>query len=224
MQKHYSTKKVSPSSHRFQLRLTWVLTSVALILVVFGVSLTFVLRSQTDTNSSISKSMSQQTDISTSTKDTRQLSGPTPVIKRGFSSNQADKGNNSSSSVSTASATPTLIPSTPQAAAQLGVFSLSSGGPLPFPETVLHPTNIARMTLNDTLISVYAGSMTRNPQVGILCVLRENLTSGQLNQQVYQAPHPEGALTILAVQNTTLKLADPKTQGSFDLSTNQFQW
>ncbi len=217
MQKQYSTRKISTSSHRFQLRLTWVLTLAALVLFVFGVFLTIALSSQADTNSSLSKSMSRQTGISTPTADTTPSSGTTPVTTPGLSSNQT------SSSVSTATATPSLIPSTPQPT-QLGVFSLSSGGPLPVPETVLHPTNIARVMLNTTLISVYAGSMTQNPQVGILCVLREDLTTGQSNLQVYQAPHPEGPLTILAVQNTTLKLTDPKTQGSFDLSTNQFQW
>ena len=217
MQKQYSTKKISTSSHRFQLRLTWVLTLAALVLFVFGAFLTFALSSQADTNSSLSKSMFRQTGTSTPTADTTPSSGTTPVTTPTLSSNQT------SSSVSTATATPSLIPSTPQPA-QLGVFSLSSGGPLPVPETVLHPTNIARVMLNTTLISVYAGSMTQHPQVGILCVLREDLTTGQSSLQVYQAPHPEGPLTILAVQNTTLKLADPKTQGSFDLSTNQFQW
>jgi hypothetical protein len=104
------------------------------------------------------------------------------------------------------------------------VFSLASGGPLPVPETILHPTNIARLMLNTMLISVYAGSMTQNTQVGILCVLRENLTTGQLTLQVYQAPHVAGPLTILAIQNTKLKLTDTKSEGYFDLTTNQFQW
>jgi hypothetical protein len=156
MQKQYSTKKISTSSHHFQLCLTWVLTLAALMFFVFGVFLTFALSLQADTDSSLSKSMSRQTGISTPTADTRLSSGTTPVTNLGLPSNQT------SSSGSTATATPSLIPSTPQPT-QLGVFSLSSGGPLPVPETVLHPTNIARVMLNTTLISVYAGSMTQNP-------------------------------------------------------------
>ncbi|HLI09889.1 MAG TPA: hypothetical protein VKV40_25230 [Ktedonobacteraceae bacterium] len=120
-------------------------------------------------------------------------------------------------------ATPTLLPSTPEPT-QLGVFSLAQGGPLPVPETVLRPTNIARLMLNATLISVYAGSMAQNPRAGILCVLRENLTTGQLTLQVYQDSHMDGPLTILAIQNTKLKLTDTKNEGYFDLTTSQFQW
>lgn len=78
--------------------------------------------------------------------------------------------------------------------------------------------------LNTTLISVYAGSMTQNPQAGILCVLRENMTTGQLTLQVYQDPHMDGPLTILAIQDTRLKLTATKSEGYFDLTSNQFQW
>jgi hypothetical protein len=104
------------------------------------------------------------------------------------------------------------------------VFPLTAGGPLPVPESVLHPTNIARLQINTTLISVYAGSMAQNPQAGILCVLRENLTTGQLTLQIYQSPRADGPLTILAIQQTKLKISDSKSVGYFDLATNTFQW
>jgi len=221
MRKPNSTKKIAPSSRRFRLRLIWILTLAALLFFVFGIFLTFALSSHSDTSAALSKSM--QTPTSTSTEDTQQSTATTPVTNQGLSSNQTRTQKHSSSPVTTAPATPSPVPSTPQPA-KLGVFPLSSGGPLPVPERILHPTNIARVMLHNTLISIYAGSMTQNPQVGILCVLQEDLTTGQINLQMYQAPHPEGPLTILAIQNTTLKLADPKTQGSFDLSTNQFQW
>ena len=103
----------------------------------------------------------------------------------------------------TVSVTPTLIASTPQST-QYGVFPLSSGGPLPVPESVLRPTNIARVMLNSALISVYAGSMAKNAQAGILCVLREDITTGEMHIQVYQGPQTGGALTILAVQKNVL--------------------
>ena len=66
--------------------------------------------------------------------------------------------------------------------------------------------------------------MTQNHKEGILYILSENMTTGQLSLKMYQAPHPEGPLTILSIQQTTLKLTDTKTQGYFNLVTNQFQW
>lgn len=221
MRKPNSTKKITPPSWRFRLRLIWILTLAALLFFAFGIFLSFALSSHADTSASLSKSV--QTPTSTPVEDTQQSTATTPVTNQNLSSNQTRTQKHSSSPVSTAAATPTLVPSTPQPT-RFGVFPLSSGGPLPVPQRILHPTNIARVMLHNTLISVYAGSMTQNPQVGILCVLQEDLTTGQLNLQMYQSSHPEGPLTILAVQNTTLKLVDPKGQGSFDLSTNQFQW
>jgi hypothetical protein len=119
-------------------------------------------------------------------------------------------------------ATPTLIVATPQQT-QYGVFPLSTGGPIPVPETVLHPTNIARILLNSTLVSVYAGSMTRNPQAGVLCVLREDLTTGQMHVTMYQAPQERGALTIISIQKNLLTFTDSTMAiETFDLNTNQF--
>ena len=119
---------------------------------------------------------------------------------------------------------PTLIPSTPQQT-QYGVFPLSSGGPIPVPEGVLHPTNIARVMLKATLVSVYAGSMTHDPRIGILCVLREDMTTGQMQIKMYQATQEKGPLTILTVRQNLLTIKDStNARGTFDLSTNQFRW
>jgi hypothetical protein len=213
------TKKAPASPARLHVHL--ILTGTLLVLI--GVFLAFTLNSKANTNASSDSGLSRRTAIATPSEEASQPSSNIPVTKPGLASNQTGTPESANDTTASAPATPTLLPSTPQAA-RLGVFSLSEGGPLPVPESVLHPTNIARLMLNTTLVSVYAGSMTQNPQVGILCVLRENLTNGQLTLQVYQAPHPDGPLTILAIQNTKLKLTDTKSEGYFDLSTNQFEW
>lgn len=178
----------------------WILSATLILLAGISVFLALTVNTQTGTKSSsshaaTSSSNKTQTGILPGTTST----GTPPSV------------------------TPTLLPSTLQPT-RSGVFSLAAGGPLPVPESILRPTNIARLVLNTTLISVYAGSMAQNPQAGILCVLREGLASGQLTIQVYQAPHADGPLTILAIQNTRLKLSDTKSVGYFDLATNQFQW
>ena len=121
---------------------------------------------------------------------------------------------------------PLLTPvNTPDAqqTTQVGVFSLSSGGPIPVPANVLHPTNIARVVVNNVLTSIYAGSMTRAPETGALAILQENLVTGQESLHIYQTPQPTGALTILALHNNILIFSAPKIHGTFDLKTHQFR-
>jgi len=105
-----------------------------------------------------------------------------------------------------------------------GVFSLSSGGPIPVPANVFHPTSIARVVANNVLTSVYAGSMARAPETGALAIFQENLVTGQESLHIYQTPQPVGALTILALHNNILTFSAPKIHGTFDLKTNQFQF
>src|ERR1700732_393780 len=82
---------------------------------------------------------------------------------------------------------PTSISSdTPVTRQITGVFPLSAGGPIPVPANVLHPTNIARMVINNVLTSIYAGSMTRTPAIGAIAILQENLTTGQQSLHLYQ--------------------------------------
>ena len=122
---------------------------------------------------------------------------------------------------------PLLTPmNTPDAqqTTEVGVFSLSSGGPIPVPANVLHPNNIARVVVNNVLTSIYAGSMTRAPETGALAILQENLVTGQESLHIYQTPQPIGALTILALHNNILTFSAPKAQGTFDLKTDQFQF
>jgi len=215
MQKHATIKKKTPSGR--SLRLPLLLTIVAFALVLLSVFITYTFRSQ-----------AAQTQNAISTQDTSQqqaqaviaTSVPTQVQRK--ASTQVVTQVPTSTPVQKVQATPTLIPSTPQST-QYGVFPLSAGGPLPVPESILHPTNIARMQFNSTLMSVYAGSMTHNPQVGILCVLREDVTTGQVQIKMYQAPQAKGALTILAVQKNILTITDStKAVETFDLNTNQF--
>jgi len=111
-----------------------------------------------------------------------------------------------------------------QQTTEVGVFSLSSGGPIPVPANVLHPNNIARVVVNNVLTSIYAGSMTRAPETGALAILQENLVTGQESLHIYQTPQPIGALTILALHNNILTFSAPKAQGTFDLKTDQFQF
>ncbi len=225
MQKHHARKKHSISSRRFQFRAVWFIAVTTLLFVLCGIFLLITLHSEASTK------VSPQTHTAISTVVPKQSPVITPVNNSGSSNKSLGPqqpthipGNTVSATPTlTASLTPTLIASTPQHT-QFGVFPLSSGGPLPVPESVLRPTNIARGMLGSTLVSVYAGSMTKNPQAGILCVLRENLTTGEIHLQVYQGPQTEGALTILAVQKNILKIANAKTQGSFDLNTNTFHW
>ncbi len=214
MQKH--TKPIRP---------IWLLSLIAFLFVLCGVLLTFAHHSQTST---VAKGISPRTPIAT--KALQQSSIITPVASQ-TNAKKIGPQQPTITPVHTivvatptlAVSTPTLIASTPQQT-QFGVFALSSGGPLPVPESVLHPTNIARVMIGSTLVSVYAGSMSSNPQAGILCILREDLTTGQLHLQVYQGPQTGGALTILSAQKNILKVANTKMQGSFDLNTNTFQW
>lgn len=187
----------------------WILSVTLLLLIAIGVLLALTVHTQASSSSSPSTApSSDKTD-----QQAGILPETTPTGTIAYS-------NGASTSVT---ATPTLLPSASQTT-HSGVFSLAAGGPLPVPESVLHPTNIARLLLNTTLISIYAGSMTQNPQAGILCVLRENLATGQLTLQIYQSPRINGPLTILAIQHTRLKISDTKGEGYFDLATNTFQW
>lgn len=149
------------------------------------------------------------------------------VMLVAFASNQSQTlANNSTTSPSVTSASsPTLTDGDPPASRQTtGVFPLSAGGPIPIPANVLQPTNIARVIVNNVLTSIYAGSMTRTPAIGALAILQENLTTGQQSLHLYQTSQPVGALTILAVHNDILTLAAHKRNGSFNLSTDQFQF
>ena len=105
-----------------------------------------------------------------------------------------------------------------------GVFPLSAGGPIPVPANVLHPTNIARITVDNVLVSIYAGSMVRTPTIGVLAILRENLTTGEQSLHLYQTAQPVGALTILTAHGRVLTFSTPKANGTFNLGTNQFRF
>ena len=104
-----------------------------------------------------------------------------------------------------------------------GVFSLSAGGPIPVPANVLLPTNIARIDVNNVLVSIYAGSMVRTPTVGVLAILRENQATGEQSLHLYQTAQPVGAITILTVHTSVLTFSTPKANGTFNLGTNQFR-
>ncbi len=201
-----SLPKKSPAPSHAQIH--WILATTLLLLAAVGVFLALTVHTGASSPSSLahgtapsSAKTDQQAGILPETTPAHQPVGPPPSV----------------------SDTPTLSPSTPQPT-RFGVFPLAAGGPLPVPESILRPTNIARLQINTTLISVYAGSMAQNPQAGILCVLRENLTTGQLTLQVYQSPRADGPLTILAIRQTKLKITDSKSVGYFDLVTNTFQW
>ena len=221
MYKHTHKKNLSTSTKRVRPRSIWLLSLIVLLFVLCSVLLIFAYHSQTTTSVT---GISTRTSIATATKMPQKSLAVTPVATQPKPNKTLGPQQPTVISVHTAVvATPTLATSTPQHT-QLGVFPLSTGGPLPVPESVLHPTNIARAMIGSTLISIYAGSMTSNPQIGILCVLRENLTTGELHLQVYQGPQTGGALTILSVQNNILKIANTKMQGTFDLTTNIFKW
>ena len=219
MNEHSKMQRRSSSSQR-RFRPIWFLLLTAFLFVLCGMFLTFALRS----HASSSVGASTQRPGANATTLPQQTPYTTPIASQGSTNKKIGAQQPTITPVPTiVAATPTLIVSTPQLS-QYGVFPLSSGGPLPVPESVLHPTNIARMKLGSTLVSVYAGSLTRNPQAGILCVLREDLTTGELHLKVYQGPQMGGALTILSIQKNVLKIANTKVQGSFDLNTNTFQW
>ncbi len=221
MRNSSSTKKAHVSTSRSHLH--WILTAALLPLIGIAAFLVFTPQVATKMKASSDTGLSLKTAITPAVKVTNQPTVQTPGTLPGLTGKQTGSQGKQNETTALATATPTLLSSTPQTT-QLGVFSLTEGGPLPVPETILHPTNIARLMLNSTLVSVYAGSMAQNPQAGILCVLQENLTTGQLNLQVYQDPRADGPLTILAIQNTKLKLTDTTSEGYFDLTTNQFQW
>ncbi len=219
MNNHSKIKRQSnPSRRRF--RSIWFLISTAFLLVLCGAFLIFAFRSQATSSVGISP----QVPGVTVTAVPQQTPYVTPIATQGNTNKKIGPLQPTITPVpAIVVVTPTLIVATPQHSTY-GVFPLSSGGPLPVPESVLHPTNIARLKLGSTLVSVYAGSMTRNPQAGILCVLREDTTTGELHLKMYEGPQSGGALTILTIQKNVLKIANTKTQGSFDLTTNTFQW
>ncbi|MEO8973295.1 MAG: hypothetical protein ABI406_17050 [Ktedonobacteraceae bacterium] len=105
-----------------------------------------------------------------------------------------------------------------------GIFSLSSGGPIPVPANVLHPSNIARVVLHNELISIYAGAMTRTPTIGAIAILQENLTTGQQSLNICQTTKSVGPLTILAIHNETLTFSSSEGHGTFNLLTHQFHF
>ncbi len=228
MQKQILPKKHDTPSRPSRFRPLWLLAAALLLFVICGAYLTFALRSEASTAST----SVQTTHVALPTQKPEQSSVITPTATQGNSNKQKMPLQPVRTPVATVSTihttptvsvTPTLIASTPQST-QYGVFPLSSGGPLPVPESVLRPTNIARVMLNSALISVYAGSMAKNAQAGILCVLREDITTGEMHIQVYQGPQTGGALTILAVQKNVLSIKNMSMQGTFDLNTNTFHW
>ncbi len=226
MSKRTTNQKNVSATRQTRFHLPLLLTIAAFILVLFSafIALTFHLQTSQAQRAISTPNVNQQqvqTPVATAV--------PTQAPQQTSNSAVAVKPTSTPTRVvpvtpTSVAATPTLIASTPQQT-QYGVFPLSTGGPIPVPETVLHPTNIARIMLNSTLVSVYAGSMTRNPSVGILCVLREDMTTGQIHVTMYQAPQMKGALTILAINKNILTITDSaKTIGTFDLNTNQFHW
>ena len=217
----YSRRRRKASSRRFPRYAIALFTFAALLFIGCSILLMYSMTTQAKTSASSSSGQAQQTSVATPTIGITTVT--TPVMKPTMSSNPQATPTHIPTPSSTISTTPTLVPSTPQTV-QTGVFSLSSGGPIPVSESILHPTNIARTMLNGSLVSIYAGSLAADPQQGVLCVLHENLTTGQFNIQVYQSPRRAGTLTILAIQGTTLTLTDSQGQGIFDLATNQFRW
>jgi hypothetical protein len=115
----------------------------------------------------------------------------------------------------------TQAPATAQIRA--GVFTLQASGPIPVPANVLKPVNSARTMLNGEIYSIYAGSLTRQPEVGILAVLQENIQSGTQSLHLYQSPLRRGALTILSLQqNLVIFTTTDGHQGRFNLLTDTF--
>ena len=204
MQKHKITKK---TQFLRRPRSPWLLPMVALAVVLACLFFTVTLHPQAS---------SEASPQANTRGNTIQLLPDTTPIASGATTAPEPL-------LSTPKSSPTLVPATQQST-RFGVFPLASGGPLPVAETILHPTNIARTQLNNTLISVYAGALTHEPQTGVLCVLREDLATGQVHMQIYQNIQPKGAITILAIQKHILKISNGKAQGTFDLITNQFHW
>ncbi len=105
-----------------------------------------------------------------------------------------------------------------------GIFSLASGGPIPVPANVLHPSNIARVVLHNELMSIYAGAMTRTPAIGAIAILQENITTGQQSLNIYQTTQPVGPVTVLAIHNEMLTVSTSVGHGTFNLVTHQFHF
>ena len=177
----YSRRRRRSSSRRLRRYAIALFTFAALLFVGCSVLLMYSMTTQAKTSASSDSGTSQQTSVITHTVGTSVAT--TPVATPTMSSNPQVTPTQTFSPGSAVATTPTLAPSTPQTV-QTGVFPLSSGGPIPVSESILHPTNIARTTLNGSLVSIYAGSLAADPQQGVLCVLHENLTTGQFNIQV----------------------------------------
>ncbi len=105
-----------------------------------------------------------------------------------------------------------------------GIFSLASGGPIPVPANVLHPSNIARVVLHNELMSIYAGAMTRTPTIGAIAILQEDTTTGQQSLTIYQTAQPVGPVTVLAIHNEMLTVSTSAGHGTFNLLTHLFHF
>src|SRR2546423_14665092 len=111
------------------------------------------------------------------------------VFANTLASSQQQNSKDGSKMQAASTSTPPLTPvNTPDAqqTTRVGVFSLSTGGPIPVPANVLHPNNIARIVVNNVLTSIYAGSMTRRPEPGEPAILQVNLVTGPEMRHIYQ--------------------------------------
>lgn len=115
-----------------------------------------------------------------------------------------------------------IISATPVIQRTTGVFPLAEGGPIPVPANVFRHTNIARVILNDMLTSIYAGAMTRAPDIGALAILQENLKTGQQSLHIYQTRQRVGALTIVSVHGGMVVVDTARGRGEFDLGRGVF--
>jgi hypothetical protein len=98
---------------------------------------------------------------------------------------------------------------------------LGSGTPVPIPPSLLRVRNGWLVSDGRTLVAVYAGAAGKNPSVGRLVIVRQNLRAGRQTVRTLDAG-PTGALTVAAAplgravetsaQTGALRLRAPRGQ------------
>jgi len=149
MQKQTTPKKSSTSTRLPRFRPIWLLSLIAFLFVLSGVFLAISHHLQASTSK---MGVSLQPSTAIVTKAPQQPAIITPIASQ-TNSKKTGPPQPPATPVHTiiaatpivATTTPTLIASTPEHT-QLGVFPLSSGGPLPVPESLL-PVTYKHQTL-----------------------------------------------------------------------------
>lgn len=115
-------------------------------------------------------------------------------------------------------------PSPPITSSHEGVSTPQAlgGAPVPISAARAKITNLWMGQFGQNYVSVYAGSVTTDPQQGALWVATINPQTGESTQQEFDTPQKLGALNITSVTGPTVAFTYPGGKASFDLQNKHF--